>query len=285
MRICRFDEDRIGVVDGDHIRDVTAIRDRLPPASWPFPAGDLLIQELPRLRPEIERMAARAETVPLGAVTLKSPVANPQKIVAAPVNYQKHWDESRADAGINYGTDVKSIRDLGVFLKSVSSLVGAGEGVVVDRPERRTDHEIELAFVIGKTARNVSESQALDYIAGYAIGLDMTIRGTEDRSYRKSLDTFSALGPWLVTADEVTDPNALDFRLTVNGETRQEANTRDLIFNVQKLIAYASAAYTLHPGDIVMTGTPEGVSPIAPGDRIEAWIDGIGTMHVDVRGP
>jgi 2-keto-4-pentenoate hydratase/2-oxohepta-3-ene-1,7-dioic acid hydratase in catechol pathway len=120
-------------------------------------------------------------------------------------------------------------------------------------------------------------------VAGYAIGLDMTIRGPEERSYRKSLDTFSVLGPWLVTADELEDPHALELALSVNGEIRQHSNTRQLIFGIRKLIAYASKAYTLHPGDIIMTGTPDGVAPVVPGDTIHARIEGIGDMDVRVR--
>jgi 2-keto-4-pentenoate hydratase/2-oxohepta-3-ene-1,7-dioic acid hydratase in catechol pathway len=116
------------------------------------------------------------------------------------------------------------------------------------------------------------------------IGLDMTIRGTEDRSFRKSLDTFTVLGPWLVTADELGDPSQLDLEITVNGQPRQKSNTALLIWNVQKLIAYASQAYTLYPGDVIMTGTPEGVAPVVPGDTMHARIERIGQMKVKV-GP
>jgi 2-keto-4-pentenoate hydratase/2-oxohepta-3-ene-1,7-dioic acid hydratase in catechol pathway len=154
---------------------------------------------------------------------------------------------------------------------------------VSDRSDRRTDHEIELAFVIGKTGRNISEEDALDYVAGYMIGLDMTIRGPEERSYRKSRDSFSVLGPWLVTADEFGDPSSVDFELRIGTESRQKANTRDLIFDCRKLIAYASEAYTLEPGDVFMTGTPEGVAPVEPGDVMHCWIDRIGKMDVPVR--
>jgi 2-keto-4-pentenoate hydratase/2-oxohepta-3-ene-1,7-dioic acid hydratase in catechol pathway len=285
MRICRFDGDRVGLVEGDVVRDVSSVLDRLPAVRWPIPPGDLLVAHLDELRPEMERLAAEAEPVPLPRVTLKSPVANPAKILAAPVNYRKHLEESRADSGIHFGRDIKTIADYGLFFKAPSSLVGPGEGVLIDRPERRTDHEIELAAVIGRPGRNIPEGEALQHVAGYAIGLDMVIRGTEDRSYRKSLDTFSVLGPWLVTADEIDDPGALDFELKVNGESRQKANTRELVWDVPRLIAYASAAYTLQPGDIIMTGTPEGVGPVEPGDVMECWIEGIGGMKVEVRGP
>jgi len=282
VRICRFDDDRLGLVEGETVRDVTAAAERLPALRWPVPPGDLFMAHFDAMRHEIERLAPDAPSRPLNEVRLLSPVANPGKIVAAPVNYQKHLDESRADTAINFGSQVRTIDEYGVFLKSPSSLVGPSQGVVADWPDRRIDHEIELAFVIGRGGFRIAEEDALDHVAGYMIGLDMTIRGTEDRSFRKSLDTFTVLGPWLVTADEFGSPDARDFELTVNGETRQKANTRDLIFGVRRLVAYASKAYTLHPGDVFMTGTPEGVGAVQPGDVMRAWIDGIGSMDVAV---
>jgi 2-keto-4-pentenoate hydratase/2-oxohepta-3-ene-1,7-dioic acid hydratase in catechol pathway len=120
-------------------------------------------------------------------------------------------------------------------------------------------------------------------VAGYCIGLDVSIRGSEDRSFRKSPDSYSVLGPWLVTADEVPDPGVLDLEIAVNGETRQKSNTRYLILGVPELVELASSFYTLHPGDVIFTGTPEGVSPIQPGDQVRATIQGIGTMEVRVR--
>lgn len=285
MRICRFDDDRVGVVIGDEVVDVTEVTAALPPVRWPLPRGDLFVAALGKLRPAMERLSSTGARRRLADVRLLSPVANPGKIIAAPVNYQLHLDESRKDTGINFGSHVKTIDEYGLFLKANSSLIGPAEGVVADRPERRTDHEIELAVVIGRTVRNVSEAEALDCVAGYTIGLDMTIRGTEDRSYRKSLDTFTVLGPWMVTADAFGDPGAVDFEITVNGETRQKANTRDLIYSVPKLISYASHAYRLEPGDVILTGTPEGVGPVQPGDVMDCRINGIGTMAVAIRGP
>ncbi len=137
--------------------------------------------------------------------------------------------------------------------------------------------------LIGRQGRDIAAERALDHVVGYAIGLDMTVRGPEDRSLRKSIDSYAVLGPWLVTADEIADPGTLDLELRVNGELRQRSNTRHLIFDVPKLIAYASAAYTLYPGDLIMTGTPEGVGPVVAGDVIEAEIEGIGAMTVAVR--
>ncbi|MCV0395569.1 MAG: fumarylacetoacetate hydrolase family protein [Rhizobiaceae bacterium] len=284
MRFCRFDDDRLGVVVDDLVHDVTSVLDRLPPLRWPVPRGDHFFNHFADLRPRMEEMAKTVEGRPVSSVRLLSPVANPGKIVAAPVNYQLHLDESRADKQINFGGQVKTIDDYGVFLKAPSSLIGAGDAVVADWPDRRIDHEIELALVIGKKAFRVGEADALDHVAGYMIGLDMTIRGTEDRSFRKSLDTFTVLGPHVVTADEIGDPDNLDFEITVDGEPRQKSNTSLLIWNVRRLIAYASKAYTLYPGDVIMTGTPEGVAPVAPGNVMHARIDRIGEMSVRVTG-
>ncbi len=151
------------------------------------------------------------------------------------------------------------------------------------KTDRRNDHEAELAVIIGKRADKVSYDDALDYVAGYSIALDMTVRGPEDRSLRKSIDTYSVLGPYLVTKDEVADPNNLNFWLTVNNEPRQKANTKDLIFNVQKLIEYVTGFYALLPGDIIMTGTPEGVGPVKAGDLIISEFEQIGRIEVKVR--
>ena len=283
MRFCRFDRDRLGVVDGDSLRDVSGALDVLPSYRYPLPSCDPLIAHLPEVSERIRTLLPAAPAVPLSAVTLLSPVANPGKVIAAPVNYQKHLDEVRGDEGLHHQNPVNTIHKAGLFLKATSALAGAGEGIALRKLDRRNDHEIELAFVIGRTARNVSAREALDYVAGYAIGLDITIRGPEERSLRKSADTYAILGPWLVTADEVPEPNALDLNLSVNGQPRQASNTRNMILGVRELIELASSFFTLHPGDVFFTGTPEGVSPIEPGDTIVASIERIGAMTVRVR--
>jgi 2-keto-4-pentenoate hydratase/2-oxohepta-3-ene-1,7-dioic acid hydratase in catechol pathway len=272
------------VVRDKLVHDVTAVLDGLPALRWPTPPGDHFFNHFDALRPQMQARADQVPGVSIESVKLLSPVANPGKIVAAPVNYALHLDESRADTAINFGTQVKTIADYGVFLKATSSVIGASQTVMADWPDRRIDHEVELALVIGRKGFRIPESQALSHVAGYMIGLDMTIRGTEDRSFRKSLDTFTVLGPWLVTADELGDPSQLDLEITVNGQPRQKSNTALLIWNVQKLIAYASQAYTLYPGDVIMTGTPEGVAPVVPGDTMHARIERIGQMQVAV-GP
>jgi 2-keto-4-pentenoate hydratase/2-oxohepta-3-ene-1,7-dioic acid hydratase in catechol pathway len=285
MRLCRFGEGRLGLVEGDRVRDVTAALDALPAARYPFPRHDVFIEHLDRVVGRVRAVAPGAPSLPLEGQRLLSPVSNPGKIIAAPVNYEKHLTEVRGDAALHNNTPghTLTIHNAGVFLKATSSLVGPSEGVELRRLDRRTDHEVELAFVIGKTASRVSAAEALQYVAGYAIALDITIRGSEDRSFRKSADSYSVLGPWLVTADEIPDPGALDLELSVNGERRQHSNTRHLILGVAQLIEMASSFYTLHPGDVIFTGTPEGVSPIEPGDRIVATIERIGTMVVEVR--
>ena len=285
MRLCRFNNSRLGLVDGASVRDVTAALDLLPSARYPLPTHDLLVAHLPQVLARVRAIAAAAPAVPLDSVTLLSPVANPGKLVAAPVNYQKHLDEVRADSALHQNTTghTVTIHSAGLFLKATSSLVGAGQGVAVRKLDRRTDHEVELAVVIGRTASHVSKADALSYVAGYSIGLDITIRGSEDRSFRKSPDSYSVLGPWMVTADEVPNPGALDLEIAVNGERRQKSNTRYLILGVPELIELASSFYTLHPGDVIFTGTPEGVSPIEPGDTVVATIEQVGTLTVAVR--
>ena len=276
MRLCRFDDNRLGLVNGTTVRDVSAALDVLPAFRYPLPAGDVLIYNLEQLTREIRSVAGRSASVPLKGLTLLSPVANPGKLIGAPVNYQKHLDEVRQNPQLHHGNDIPVIQKAGVFLKATSSLVGPGEGIVLRKLDRRNDHEVELAFVIGKPASNVSRRSALDYVAGYSIGLDITIRGPEERSLRKSSDSYTVLGPWLVTPDELPDPGALD----LNQATQTHAA---LILGVPELIEYASSFYTLYPGDVVLSGTPEGVGPIKPGDVIVASIEAIGTMEVKVR--
>lgn len=285
MRLCRFDDNRLGIVDGESVRDVTSALDVLPQVRYPLPKHDPLIAHLSQVVARARSLATGAPALPLAEHTLLSPVASPGKLVAAPVNYHAHLDEVRADKALhqNNPAHTVTIHTAGLFLKATSSLVGPGEGVVIRKPDRRTDHEIELAVVIGRQGSNISRADAMAYVAGYTIGLDITIRGTEDRSFRKSVDTHSVLGPWLVTADEIPDPGDLDLEIAVNGEQRQKSNTSRLILGVPELIELASSFYTLHPGDVIFTGTPEGVSPIEAGDEIVATIEKIGTMRVRVR--
>jgi len=283
MRLARFDDNRLGLVDGDCVRDVSSALELLPSVRYPLPHGDLLIAHLDAVLERARALGPHSPAVALSQVALRSPVANPGKVVGAPVNYQRHLDEVRGDAQLHHDNAINSIHRAGLFLKAASSVVGAGDGVALAMLDRRTDHEIELAVVIGRRARHVSRVDALTYVAGYCIGLDITIRGSEERSLRKSIDSYTVLGPCLVTADEVGSPDDLDLRLSVNDDERQCSNTRFLIKKVAELIEFASSFYTLYPGDVLMTGTPEGVAPLYPGDTIEATISRIGTMRVAIR--
>lgn len=285
MKLARFGDERLGLVDGTTLKDVTAALDVLPAFRYPLPSYDVMIANLDRVKERACALSKAASPVPLSSVKLLSPVANPGKVVGAPVNYQKHLNEVREQAELHHNNagHTAPIHTAGVFLKAGSSVVGPSEGIALRKLDRRNDHEVELGFVIAKEARNVPASEALTYIAGYVIGLDITIRGPEERSLRKSVDSYTVVGPWLVTPDEIGNPGELDLQIAVNGETRQSSNTKYLILDCAHLIEYASSFYTLYPGDIVITGTPEGVSAIQPGDTIVATIEKIGTMEVAVR--
>lgn len=280
MRICIFNKDRIGIVDRDNVIDVTDLFDRNP--RWPLPIGAWIIRQVEPMRPQLNSAAKHRDPLPLSSVRLESPVASPLKIIGAPINYKAHIDEANLDQQISHGHIYTSLKRYGLFLKATSSLIGPADAVQRRFPDRRTDHEVELAVVIGREARMVTREAALDYVLGYTIGLDITVRGQEWPGFRKSVDTYSLLGPWLVTADEIGDPNSLKLQLSVNGTLRQNSSTALQILNVQELIEYASAFYTLYPGDVIMTGTPEGVGPIEPGDVIDAEIEHIGRMQIQV---
>jgi len=283
MKICRFDDDRLGLVQDDEVLDVTQALEAIPEQRWPLVHGDPLILHLKKVLAAAKKLAPKAKRKALAKVKLLSPVANPGKIIAAPINYNDHIAESVKDPGIAHGrTNIqKGIGEWGLFLKATSSLIGFGEEIRLRWPERRNDHEVELALVIGKQGNKIPREKALEHVCGYAIGLDMTVRGPELQCFRKSIDTYAVLGPWLVTADEVGDPNNLDLSIAVNGELKQSSNTQYLVYDVERLIEFGSSMYTLYPGDIIMTGTPAGVSPVKPGDSLHAYVEGVG--EADVR--
>jgi 2,4-diketo-3-deoxy-L-fuconate hydrolase len=282
VRICRFNGGRLGLVKGDQVIDITPVLALIAPQSYPLPQKDLLIEALPQLRGAIELEAKKGASHALASIHFETPVANPGKIIGAPINYKAHVEESKTDAGIGHGRNITSIGDWGMFLKAGSSLIGCSDDIVLRFPERRNDHEVELGVVIGKQGNQIAAADAMDYIAGYTVALDMTLRGPEFQCFRKSIDSYSVIGPWLVTADEVADPNDLDLWLTVNGEPRQSSNTSYLVYDIARLIEFASSFYTLMPGDIIMTGTPEGVAPVKPGDVIEACVEAIGQFSIRV---
>ncbi len=281
MRLVVYDDYRAGVVDGDRVHDVTAAIPGWDP-TWPQTFMLRTIADFATLRPALERQAAAGAGVPLDSVRLLPPVPNPTKIVAAPTNYVR-GDAQRADLESMYGPQTRNVRDLGMFLKAPSSLVGAGEPIVLPYPDRRTDYEAELAVIIGRRARHVSAAEALQYVFGYSVALDVTVRGGEERSQRKSYDTFTPLGPWVVTADEIPDPSNLAVRLWLNGELRQDGSTSQMILDVPQLIEYTSAVMTLYPGDVISTGTPDGMGPLAHGDTVVAEVESVGRLTLRVR--
>ena len=282
MKFCRYGDGRYGMVRDGSVYDITQFVQQAVVSSR-LSRGDAAIANVAEIVKLVNAGQVGGAIGKADNMAFLSPVINPTKIVAAPVNYEAHIDEAEADPGITFNHAVARIDKAGLFLKAASSLVGASEGVAVRFPDRRTDHEIELALVIGKECSDIAEADALSVVAGYAIGLDMSVRGTEDRSFRKSIDSYSVLGPWLITPDEMPDPDNVDFTLKVNGVVKQQSNTRKLIFKTRKLIAWASRWYTLYPGDVLMTGTPEGVGPVGPGDVMECEMQYIGSMRVDVR--
>ena len=179
-------------------------------------------------------------------------------------------------------SEQKTIVEYGMFLKATTSVIGPNDDIRLPYSDMRTDQEGELAIVIGKTASHVSAADALDYVFGYAPILDISVRSTEDRSTRKSFDTFAPFGPWITTSDEVGDADALELRCWVGGELRQHTNTRELIFSVAELVAYTSSVMTLLPGDVIASGTPAGVGPLSAGQRVVVEIEKLGRLDVGV---
>ena len=290
MRLCRFDNDRLGLLENDVVCDVTAATEVIENRRWPLPPGDPLVANLAALTERIKTLAPQSRRIPLRQVALSSPITSPTKIMAAPANYRLHVEVDVKDPAINAGEHLRQlegverpVEKLGLFLKASSSLIGPADGVRVIWPERRTDYEVELVVVIGRQGRNIAAGDATAHVAGYCVGLDMTVRGVEDRSFRKSADSYTVVGPWLTTADEIADPHKLTLWLTLNGRERQRSSTAAMTVAIPRLIEIASAVYTLYPGDLLFTGTPEGVGAIAPGDTIVAGCEGLGEFAVAVR--
>jgi len=283
MRICWFNDNRLGLVKGDRVFDASKALEKLPKPTYPFPPkGDPLILNLEMMKPHIAAAAEGAKSFAVGEVKFLSPVASPTKIIGTPTNYMDHREEAAQQREVFGGRYSGGIEEQGLFLKANSALVGPGEGVRLRFPDRRTDHEMELGVVIGRQASNIRKEDALKYVAGYSIALDMVVRGTQDRSYRKSVDTYAVLGPWLVTADEVPDPQNLDFFLSVNGAVKQKSNTNLMIMDLVTQIWWASTYYTLWPGDIIMSGTCAGVSQVKPGDTMHCEIDKVASCDVKI---
>ena len=272
MKITRFDQGQIGVVVGDRIVDVSDLLGGDVQA-WPPVAMNRLIADFTRWKPAFEA-AAQRPGVPLSSVKLQTPVPAASKVIAYPINYHAH--------GIEMGRETRA-NHLGFFLKPPSSLCGAGDDIVLPAlPERRIDHECELAIVIGTRCRDVKREDWASVVFGYSCLMDIVVRGKEERVARKAYDSFCPVGPWIVTADELGDPTALQGRLWVNDELRQDANTRDLVLDIPGMIEVASHIMTLEPGDIIACGTPAGVGPIKGGDVVRIEFERIGGMTMKV---
>lgn len=273
MKLFWFDGGRIGLGIEDRYYDVTEALG-VDIQAWPPVQMVQFIADFAQRAPGLEKHP-KTRPVDFASLRLEVPILWPNKLLAYPVNYVKHGEEMKSvnRADLN-----------GFFLKANSSLSGPSDPIVLpDLPGREIHHECELGIVIGKTVKNVPREQAMDCIFGYACLVDMVVRGKEERVMRKSYDTFCPFGPWIVTADEVDDPSHLQAKLWINDELRQNANTRDLIVDIPGMIELASRVATLYPGDIIATGTPEGVGPVQRGDRLRIAIEQVGEMTLEVR--
>jgi 2-keto-4-pentenoate hydratase/2-oxohepta-3-ene-1,7-dioic acid hydratase in catechol pathway len=240
---------------------------------------------LERLSAWLEMNASNAPQVPAG-IRLGAPLARPSKIICIGLNYSDHAKES------GMAVPVEPI----IFFKSTTALTGPNDGLVIPEGSEKTDWEVELAVVIGKTARSVSEDAAMDYVAGYVLHNDYSERAWQlERGGQwvkgKSADTFAPLGPWLATKEEIPDPHILRLWLKVNGEMKQDGTTANLIFKIPFLVSYLSRFMTLLPGDVISTGTPAGVglgfNPpqyLRVGDTVELGIDGLGIQKQTASG-
>ena len=285
-------EARFGAIDDDLVVDVEKIGAK---AGLSLPASmldfiDLGPSAILSLRDTLKEFSGRfpARTaVPLVNVKLLAPIPRPRKnIFGIGLNYVEHVEES--------SRTLDTARDLPkqpvIFSKPPTSVIGPDEAIAHNRKiTQQLDWEVELAVVMGRVARRVSEADALSYVFGYSVMVDISARDNRRAGqwiYSKGQDTFAPFGPCIVTADEIADPHALDLWLTVNGEIKQKSNTRHMLFKIPVLIADISAAITLEPGDIIATGTPEGVGAgrtpqewLWPGDVIEAGVETIGRIR------
>jgi len=278
MKLARFTESgktRIGKVVGDQLVDLT-------PVLGPDASMRRVLADLDALRPAFE--AAAAPAFPLDAVRLEVPVPDPEKFLAIGMNYARHAEEAR-QAGI-------PIPDSQMwFNKQVSCLNAPFDPVVKPDASDRMDYEIELGVVIGRTCRHVPRDRARSVIAGYVIVNDLSARDWLPKSptftLGKSFDTHGPVGPWITTDDEIADPLALEMKLWVNDELRQNDRTGDMIYDIYDQIAYLTTVMTLKPGDILATGTPSGIGAprgvfLRPGDRMRLEIQGLGAIAHEV---
>lgn len=277
MKLCYFDDFRLGAVKGDRVVDITGLVSHLPHRD----NRDLivgLIQHFDSLRGKVEDALATIEGTPLAQVRLRPPVPMPQKIDCMAVNYMENGLLEKA-APIN------------AFHKTPASLIGHGDTMVLpDAPAGIFEGEAELALVIGKRAANVSQADAMSHVFGYMNFIDGSARDLPPPNnvffQAKSRDTFAPTGPFLVTADEIEDPHALPVRLTVNGQVMQDFNTDDMANRIPRCIEWLSSIHTLEPGDIVATGTNhQGLNPFQDGDLVTLEIGPLGRLEFTVSDP
>jgi len=270
MQLAVFNDYRVGVLDNGLLYDVSSAIPKWEPGDRL--AMNRLIADWERLRLQVIDVAKRAQGIPPSDVKLRAPVPAPTHLLAAPSNYRAHSEEMRSGAaGVHVADEKKAKRqtaaELGFFMKTVGSISGPQDSIELPLksfPDRRFDHEGEIAFVVGKRAQGVSPAQAMSYIFGYTMMIDATMRVTADRAeervQRKSFATFSPMGPFIVTADELPDWRQLNVRLYLNGALRQEAKATDMIVDIPNLLSRASQVMPLEPGDVYTTGSPAGVS-------------------------
>ncbi|HEX2386694.1 MAG TPA: fumarylacetoacetate hydrolase family protein [Candidatus Binatia bacterium] len=291
MKICHYNRNEAGVVAGDK---VYPIGDALVKAKY-VRDGYTMLEVITALANEagaldIARGAEKsAAPLPLASVKLLAPITNPPSLWAAAANYRAHQAEMKIKMGSGDRTELSKDELMAeFFLKPTSSIIGPGDTVVLPKVSKDVDFECELCAVIGKKARNVTEARALDYVFGYTICWDLSQRDPwgrgrhNTRNIRKGFDTFSALGPWIVTKDEIDEPQNLSINVEQNGKPAMTAHTSDMICGIREHIRFLTSCLTLRPGDLITTGTPAGVKKLADGDHLKGTIEKIGSMELNV---
>ena len=275
MKILYFDNFKLGVLRGDDVIDVSAAVSDIP-HTGPHDLISGLISRFDDYRGALEKLAEDGEGVPVASVRIRPPLPKPGKIDCMAVNYMEDGTLSEP-APIN------------AFHKAPEAVIGCGDTMVLpDVPATIFEGEAELGLVIGKTASNVSQANAYDHIFGYVNFIDGSARNLPPPGNTffqvKSRDTFAPIGPYIVTADEVEDPQNLQLRLWNNGTLMQDFNTDDMAHKIPRCIEWLSSIHTLSPGDLVATGTNHrGLNSFMDGDKIELEVEGLGRLHFDVR--
>lgn len=291
MKICQYNANQAGAVVGDKVYNIgdALVKANHVRAGYTMQEVIDALSNKPGAMAVAREAAASGASLPLASVKLLAPITNPGSLWAAAANYKAHQAEMIGRVG-TYSRKEMSPDELMAefFLKPTSSIVGPGGPIVLPKVSKHVDFECELCAVIGPRSRKLSEENAYDAIFGYTICWDISQRdpwgiGTHNtRNIRKGFDSFSGLGPWIVTKDEIDDPQNLNIRVLQNGKEVMTAHTGDMICNLRQHIRFLTSCLTLRPGDLITTGTPAGVSRLAPGDKLHGTIDKIGSMELDV---